>query len=97
MADAQIEKEEIIGDLKPGKRTIKKLKHNGYLYLEHDVPFLMIYRHIPNDSGTIRLARSEEHTSELQSRGHLVCRLLLEKKKRKHILKCIASIIYRLY
>src|SRR5690625_4889815 len=26
-------------------------------------------------------ARSEEHTSELQSRGHLVCRLLLQKKK----------------
>src|SRR5215510_15185878 len=30
---------------------------------------------------TLTLARSEEHTSELQSRGHLVCRLLLEKKK----------------
>src|SRR5690625_7060085 len=29
--------------------------------------------------------RSEEHTSELQSRGHLVCRLLLEKKKKQHI------------
>src|SRR5439155_24380606 len=29
------------------------------------------------------LTRSEEHTSELQSRGHLVCRLLLEKKKMK--------------
>src|SRR5439155_21359943 len=29
-----------------------------------------------------RADRSEEHTSELQSRGHLVCRLLLEKKKR---------------
>src|SRR5690625_5587030 len=29
------------------------------------------------------VSRSEEHTSELQSRGHLVCRLLLEKKKRK--------------
>src|SRR5439155_22778760 len=28
-----------------------------------------------------RATRSEEHTSELQSRGHLVCRLLLEKKK----------------
>src|SRR2546422_6861919 len=28
--------------------------------------------------------RSEEHTSELQSRLHLVCRLLLEKKKKKH-------------
>src|SRR3712207_7522929 len=30
------------------------------------------------------LARSEEHTSELQSRQYLVCRLLLEKKKNKH-------------
>src|SRR5207253_7010793 len=29
----------------------------------------------------MQLPRSEEHTSELQSRGHLVCRLLLEKKK----------------
>src|SRR2546422_8351982 len=29
--------------------------------------------------------RSEEHTSELQSRLHLVCRLLLEKKKKHHI------------
>src|SRR2546422_3011720 len=29
--------------------------------------------------------RSEEHTSELQSRLHLVCRLLLEKKKKRHI------------
>src|SRR2546422_4245338 len=29
--------------------------------------------------------RSEEHTSELQSRLHLVCRLLLEKKKKKYV------------
>src|SRR5690625_5357283 len=29
-------------------------------------------------------SRSEEHTSELQSRGHLVCRLLLEQKKHHH-------------
>src|SRR5690625_5830828 len=33
---------------------------------------------------SIYIMRSEEHTSELQSRGHLVCRLLLEKKKNKH-------------
>src|SRR5690554_7657251 len=33
------------------------------------------------------LNRSEEHTSELQSRPHLVCRLLLEKKKKKKIKK----------
>src|SRR2546429_4647052 len=31
-----------------------------------------------------RHVRSEEHTSELQSRLHLVCRLLLEKKNKKH-------------
>src|SRR3989442_10262431 len=40
----------------------------------------------PSGNGT----RSEEHTSELQSRPHLVCRLLLEKKKKKLIVS-IAS------
>src|SRR5690625_5483247 len=35
-----------------------------------------------NDGKTTTELRSEEHTSELQSRGHLVCRLLLEKKTR---------------
>ena len=36
------------------------------------------------DGDTLLLnTRSEEHTSELQSRLHLVCRLLLEKKKKK--------------
>src|SRR5436305_4855970 len=35
----------------------------------------------PSDCST---CRSEEHTSELQSRPHLVCRLLLEKKKQKN-------------
>src|SRR2546429_1647653 len=48
--------------------------------------------------------RSEEHTSELQSRLHLVCRLLLEKKKRRarqsiryrknHIRPCIVLWVY---
>src|SRR5689334_24838991 len=33
---------------------------------------------------SVSLARSEEHTSELQSQFHLVCRLLLEKKKSKY-------------
>src|SRR5207253_7693506 len=35
------------------------------------------------DKPVARDNRSEEHTSELQSRGHLVCRLLLEKKKKQ--------------
>src|SRR5947209_16042406 len=34
--------------------------------------------------GAAGFFRSEEHTSELQSRQYLVCRLLLEKKKKKH-------------
>src|SRR2546429_1232893 len=38
--------------------------------------------------------RSEEHTSELQSRLHLVCRLLLEKKKNKNILLVLTNIRY---
>src|SRR5258708_28166051 len=33
-------------------------------------------------------ARSEEHTSELQSPDHLVCRLLLEKKKKRNTRRC---------
>src|SRR5690625_6703593 len=40
--------------------------------------------------------RSEEHTSELQSRGHLVCRLLLEKKK-KQITAAIITIELTIY
>src|SRR5690625_2780681 len=40
-------------------------------------------RHILlTDAEMDRMSRSEEHTSELQSRGHLVCRLLLAKKKK---------------
>src|SRR5690625_6567397 len=37
-------------------------------------------------------SRSEEHTSELQSRGHLVCRLLLEKKKKCR--KTLSSVMH---
>src|SRR3712207_8365440 len=36
------------------------------------------------EGGAARVRRSEEHTSELQSRQYLVCRLLLEKKKKNH-------------
>src|SRR5690625_5469197 len=47
----------------------------GTLYLgDHYKPKI-------DDPFTALYFRSEEHTSELQSRGHLVCRLLLEKKK----------------
>src|SRR5690625_5604196 len=56
---------------KPIYRSTDTVKFR-LLRLKHDLSPL-------ND--TCNLKRSEEHTSELQSRGHLVCRLLLEKKK----------------
>src|SRR2546429_4390618 len=44
-------------------------------------PRIAIIASSPFISGICKSIRSEEHTSELQSRLHLVCRLLLEKKK----------------
>src|SRR3989442_11842939 len=38
------------------------------------------------------VSRSEEHTSELQSRPHLVCRLLLEKKKIQQVLSLLSHL-----
>src|SRR5439155_18064657 len=48
-----------------GFHTLKAINTSGWR--RHSIPGMDV--------------RSEEHTSELQSRGHLVCRLLLEKKK----------------
>src|SRR6266508_843889 len=42
---------------------------------------VFILTHHPRDPVVMEGGRSAEHTSELQSRGHLVCRLLLDKKK----------------
>src|SRR2546422_5787332 len=44
------------------------------------------------DTVALGNGRSEEHTSELQSRLHLVCRLLLEKKKKKGKEQCLVDI-----
>src|SRR5437763_13430515 len=43
----------------------------------------VVYRYRDQAIGEVRRPRSEEHTSELQSPMYLVCRLLLEKKKKK--------------
>src|SRR5687768_18248252 len=42
-----------------------------------------------DDKWVVAVDRSEEHTSELQSRLHLVCRLLLEKKNRKSLQRAL--------
>src|SRR5688572_31922978 len=46
---------------------------------------------LPSGRDTLR---SEEHTSELQSQSNLVCRLLLEKKKKKNESSCVRYHIY---
>src|SRR5690606_39991807 len=51
-------------------------KHDGQYHL------LQTVWSVPQDDGSYSYIRSEEHTSELQSRENLVCRLLLEKKKK---------------
>src|SRR5690606_39921499 len=48
---------------------------------------ILVWRKTLPSSDALRVRRSEEHTSELQSRENLVCRLLLEKKKKKKINK----------
>src|SRR2546429_2832617 len=50
---------------------------------EHEVGSMGGKWHMQVQGEDGRAKRSEEHTSELQSRLHLVCRLLLEKKKKK--------------
>src|SRR3712207_7805865 len=52
--------------------------HRG---LTHE--FVVVSGHVPPGHPASLVDRSEEHTSELQSRQYLVCRLLLEKKKKK--------------
>src|SRR5690625_5500958 len=54
-------------------RMISQYRSRGHYYAQIDP--LGLSNELPD-----ALNRSEEHTSELQSRGHLVCRLLLEKK-----------------
>src|SRR2546429_2323293 len=44
-------------------------------------------------SSALKILRSEEHTSELQSRLHLVCRLLLEKKKTDRIVQVLVLLL----
>src|SRR5439155_21903430 len=63
-------------------------------FVPSGLPYRMSPRHqLGNFSPLDPKARSEEHTSELQSRGHLVCRLLLEKKKKNTITTTLRLLI----
>src|SRR5690625_5421680 len=68
---------------RPAIETLKKLyeeiRDDYPNYESGELETLFLFLDLERPSSPI--GRSEEHTSELQSRGHLVCRLLLEKKK----------------
>src|SRR2546421_1067255 len=67
----------------PYTTLFRSLRGPGELARERVLADLIAHqRRVENRS--IRPHRSEEHTSELQSRSDLVCRLLLEKKKKNH-------------
>src|SRR5690554_7207209 len=79
-------------EVEQGGVKLLRIRDNGF-GIEKDDLALALSRHATSKITTLddleavgSLGRSEEHTSELQSRPHLVCRLLLEKKKNKH--KC---------
>src|SRR5690625_6066039 len=62
--------------------NIEALYESRRRLLDLDTPAIVRYfKWLAGVGGCAIGQRSEEHTSELQSRGHLVCRLLLEKKK----------------
>src|SRR2546422_2038018 len=55
------------------------------------IEYTLIIRELLTGASALSYDRSEEHTSELQSRLHLVCRLLLEKKKKKYKTRLTSS------
>src|SRR5690554_7267990 len=57
-------------------------KTNSHKTMQHQIAPSLLAADFSNLAGEVAMIRSEEHTSELQSRPHLVCRLLLEKKKK---------------
>src|SRR5690625_124850 len=61
------------------RNTVRNIGYNDSS-IGFDYKSCAVLNNIDRQSPDIAMGRSEEHTSELQSRGHLVCRLLLEKK-----------------
>src|SRR5258708_14476789 len=64
-------------------RSVYARAEGAYLYDMDNQPYLDFLSGYSVFNIEVRLVRSEEHTSELQSPDHLVCRLLLEKKKKE--------------
>src|SRR5258708_27020396 len=81
----------VVVQIEQGKRPVSGLELQTLAYLfARDIRDLLADEFAEDD-----VVRSEEHTSELQSPDHLVCRLLLEKKKtirREEMIRSITGI-----
>src|SRR5438552_14449845 len=82
----------------PATSEIYTLSLHDALPILHRGPETEGVRHPPHDElvleivEAVQIFRSEEHTSELQSPDHLVCRLLLEKKNMRHASQSIPTL-----
>src|SRR5690554_7347349 len=79
----------LVGPRASLSKTFKAGFANHLFYTRLSFRRKLLVRHLAYHSMILEVksnSRSEEHTSELQSRPHLVCRLLLEKKKKTNII-----------
>src|SRR2546429_264273 len=71
------------------RRTVNAIRNERLIDILIQLEVRALHSNVSNGEahagGQLTVDRSEEHTSELQSRLHLVCRLLLEKKKKNDI------------
>src|SRR5258708_26807196 len=65
--------------------------HEFRVAIDLDRTFTLAYYGLGRSNMGLKRFRSEEHTSELQSPDHLVCRLLLEKKKINNLIRYLHS------
>src|SRR5256885_12294216 len=64
---------------------VRFVEHHRRIFRQNAAEIVLLERQVGKEQMVIHDDRSEEHTSELQSPCNLVCRLLLEKKKKTHM------------
>src|SRR5205807_10542323 len=87
-------REDFIPDVPPSKIEVGTFVYENVAGMSAAVEYLAGLGKEPGQNDCLDGLRSEEHTSELQSPCNLVCRLLLEKKKKNHKLSTVLRLDY---